>query len=169
MNGSTIQGDTAAIASYSLVGSKSHIGSPDPNDLRSLAAGKLDYQSLYDGAKLDELALANLGEAAFKRGDYEWTIKFLEQAKQVQHSKVWMGRYPYLAASYLLAKNDKAKFEGALEDMLKAMTVPFTYLYHAYPRSAVIGELNGVLALLPSDERPFVQDVIKRASAMTTS
>jgi hypothetical protein len=34
MNGATIQGDAATIASYSLVGSKSHSGAPNPNDLR---------------------------------------------------------------------------------------------------------------------------------------
>jgi len=169
MNGSIIKGETAVIASYSLVGAKTHPETPDPRDLHSLAAGKLDYQSLFDKAKLDELELANLGEAAFGRRDYDWTIRFLEQAHLVQHSKVWMGRYPYLAASYLLANNDKAKFEKTLEDMLDAMTVPSTYLYHAYPRGIVIGELNAVLALVPSEEQSFVRDVIRRAGALTTS
>jgi hypothetical protein len=49
------------------------------------------------------------------------------------------------------------------------MTVPATYLYHAYPRSAVIRELNAVLDLVPSEDHSFVRDVIRRAGTLTTS
>jgi hypothetical protein len=169
MNGSAIKSEATIIASYSLVGSKTHPELPDPRDSHTLATGTLDYQSLFDKAKLNELELANLGEAAFSRRDYDWTIRFLEQARLVQHSKVWMRSYPYLAASYVLANNDTAQFEKTLEDMLAAMTVPATYLYHAYPRSLVINRLNAVLALVPSGEQSFLRDVISRAGTLTTS
>jgi hypothetical protein len=171
MNGTAVQGDATVIASYSLTANPSRRGelsSGAPGFLQNTTTEKLDYQALYDAAKLNEAELASLGEAAFRRGDFDWTIKCLEQARLVQRSKVWMGRYPFLAASYLLGRKDKGKFEQTLEEMLQAMTVPNTYLYHAFSRSAIIEELNTVLGLVPSEEQPFVKDVIKRASAITT-
>jgi len=84
-----------------------------------LQPGTLDYLLLFPKYQKDELALANLGEAAFVRGDYSWTIRFLEQAKKIQSSKVWMNKYPFLAAAYWLEKGDQVKFRATLEAMIE--------------------------------------------------
>jgi hypothetical protein len=83
-----------------------------------LQPGTLDYLSLFAKYQTNELALGNLGEAAFVRGDYGWTIRFLEQARKIQGSKRWMKEYPYLAAAYWLSEGNQAKFVATLQAMI---------------------------------------------------
>jgi hypothetical protein len=169
MNGPIILSDTAVIASYSLVPKPAL-----PHDIADLGqekhpTGVTDYQTSYDLAQQDELELAKLADSAFGNGDYGWVIRCLERAQVVQHSKVWMARYPLLAVSYLLAMHDERKYEETLQDMLQAMTVPFTYLYHTFPRSQAISEMRSVEPLLPPKDDLYMKGIIQHAESLTSN
>ena len=130
---------------------------PDP---RSPKSGELDLSAEFDKNKGDELALAKLGEAAFSRGNYDWTIRFLEQAKKVQTSKVWMYTYPFLAGAYLLGNGSEEKFKATLNEMLAQMNFPNTYLHHAAPISFCLKNLSRVRALVPPPSAQFVDEIV---------
>jgi hypothetical protein len=122
------------------------VAAPDPRSPRS---GNLDFAEEFQRNQTNELTLSQLGEAAFERGNYDWTIKFLEQAKSIQTSKVWMSAYPYLAAAYLLGQGNEQKFATTLDEMTKAMWVPNTYLNHPIPISFCISNLTKIRGLVP--------------------
>jgi len=102
-----------------------------------------DYQSRFDSDRTDELKLARLSEMAFNRGDYAWCIKFLEQARAVQSSKVWQADYPFLAGSYLLL-GDRTRAQAAFADMFESMESGHTYLSHEAPQGFVLTNLGNV-------------------------
>jgi hypothetical protein len=132
---------------------------PDP---RSPKSGALDLSAEFEKNQGDELALAKLGEAAFDRGNYDWTIRFLEQAKKVESSRVWMYTYPFLAGAYLLGNGSEERFRQALNEMLAQMKFPNTYLHHAAPISFCLKNLSKVRALVPPSSAQFIDDVVQQ-------
>jgi hypothetical protein len=147
----------------------SNSGKIDPHKPLSLQAATFDYATLFADYRGDEVALANLGEAAFLRGNYDWTIKFLEQARLVQAAKVWMNEYPYLAASYLLGPSDNQKFAATLEEMLRQMQVPNTYLHRGVTIGFALEKLNNVRRLVPAQYKQLVDITIERAQALAST
>jgi hypothetical protein len=147
----------------------SNSGKIDPHKPLSLQAATFDFATLFADYRGDEVALANLGEAAFLRGNYDWTIKFLEQARLVQTSKVWMNEYPYLAAAYLLGPNDSQKFAATLEEMLRQMEVPNTYLHRGVTIGFAMEKLNNVRRSVPVQYRRVVDTTIERAQALAST
>lgn len=139
---------------------------PDPNKPPSLHATTYDFATMFANYSGDELALANLGEDAFLKGNYTWTIKYLEQARRVQRSKVWMSEYPYLAAAYLLGNGDESLFRSTLSDMLRDMAIPNTYLNFSAPISFCLERLNAVRRLVPDADRKTVEDVIAKINEL---
>jgi hypothetical protein len=162
----------ALVPSTSRTGTAPEASSAEVPDLHKAipaSTTNLDFGSLFGQYENDELALSHLGEAAFLRANYEWTIKSLERAKAVQRSGVWMSSYPYLAAAYLLGQNDEVRFRSTLEDMVNAMQVPNTYLNHPIPISFVMANLTKVRTLVPRADTSFVDVAIDRATMVAGS
>jgi len=112
----------------------------------------------------DEGMLAKLGEKAFARQDYTWTIRFLEQARTVQSSKVWERDYPYLAAAYLLANGDRARFESTLQEMLAEMRLNNSYLHFAAPIGMALRNLSDVRQYLDKPAQDYIDNQIVPAA-----
>lgn len=159
-------GKGAASVETTNDGVNSNSGTIDPHKPLSLQSATFDFGKLFADYQRDEVALANLGEAAFLRGNYDWTIKFLEQARLVQVSKVWMSEYPYLAAAYLLGPGDDQKFAASLEEMLHQMEVPNTYLHHNVTIGFALEKLNNIRHLMPAQYKQLVDTTIERAQVV---
>jgi hypothetical protein len=121
-----------------------------------------------DGSKCDsfaesqgnELALARLAQKAFAALNYECVIAYLEQAKKVQTSKVWESNYPYLAGAYLLARNDRSKFEGTLQEMLSEMRLNNSYLHFPSPIGFALNNLTDVRQYVDVRAQAYIDENI---------
>jgi hypothetical protein len=142
---------------------------PDPASLASLRNATYDFDLMFENYKDNESALANLGEDAFLKGNYAWTIKYLERARVVQSSQVWMDKYPYLAAAYLLGNNDQVKFRATLDDMVRDMSIPNTYLHNPGPIAFTLPKLITIRRLVPEADRNEVDDVVARVRNLSSS
>jgi len=140
--------------------------SPDP---RSPRAGFVDFATEFESSRGDEAALSKLGEAAFQRGNYDWAIKYLERAKAVQASMVWMPSYPYLAAAYLLGQGNAAKFRATLDEMISQMRAPSSYLHQSIPISFCISNLIKIRAVSPQSEIGFIDAKVEQATAISAN
>jgi hypothetical protein len=139
---------------------------PDAKHLSTLRNNTYDFAAAFLANSGDELALSNLGEDAFLKGNYSWTIKYLEQAKSVQKSLVWMSNYPFLAGAYLLGNNDRAKFESTLDEMMREMNMPSGYLSFPSPRSFTLENLNTVRRAVPDIDRVKIDEVIAQVNKL---
>ena len=133
-----------------------------------LQNAELDYPRLFRSTA-GEQELSKLGEAAFVRGNYDWSIKFFEQAHAVQTSKVWMQHYPQLAVSYLLGANDEDKFRSTLAEMTDQMTIPHTYLSNPVTIGFTLDELDSVRKLVPNSDKAVLDDAARRAQSIQAS
>jgi hypothetical protein len=118
------------------------------------------YDGLFMQYQGDEATLAKLGEEAFSRLDYAWTIKFLEQAKTVQGSKVWERDFPYLAAAYLLGNGDRDKFQATLQDMLAEMRLNNSFLHHGPPIAMALQNLSNIRPYLDKEAQAYIDKQI---------
>lgn len=128
------------------------------------AAPNAHWDGLFAQYQGDENMLAQLSEEAFARLDYPWTIKFLEQAKAVDSTKVWQRDYPLLAAAQLLGGGDREAFESTLQDMLTAMRLPHSYLHHGTTIGFVLQNLSNVRIYVDKDAQKYIDSVIVPAA-----
>lgn len=143
--------------------------SVDPLNPASLRNATYAFDAMFNNYQRDELALGNLGEDAFLKGNYTWTIKYLEQARAIQSSKVWMDKYPFLAAAYLLGNNDEVRFKETLDEMLNDMSIPNTYLSHPAPIGFVLTKLNTVRRLVPDSDKSVIDELISQIQSLSRS
>ena len=108
----------------------------------------------------DESALALLAEKAFSQQHYVCVITYLEQAKRVQASKVWERDYPYLAAAYLLGRQDRAQFESSLQEMLGEMRLNHSYLHHGPPIGMALQNLTDVRQYLDRQAQGYIDNQV---------
>lgn len=128
----------------------------------------LDYEALFTRGRTDELKLSRYGEQAFERGNYEWTIKFLTQAKKVQASKVWQSSYPYLIGAYLMM-NEDARAQSATEEMFQSMGQEFGYLTSDTTQGFVLSALGQVREQISPEYSGFIDEIIDRVIAIKTN
>lgn len=118
-----------------------------------------EYEARYPSIRTSELDLAREGEAAFLRGDFEWAIKFLEQAHRVQSSGVWQSSYPYLIGAYLeTGRPDDA--DRAAKTMLSSMLDTHGYLANATTQGFVLQGLGEIRARVQGPHAVAVDQLI---------
>lgn len=146
---------------------------PDAQTAKGSSPGEADTsQNACDSFQQfmgSESALATLAEKAFSRKDYRCVLTYLEQAKRVASSGVWERDLPYLAAAYLLARNDRTSFQGALGEMLGEMRRPNTFLHHGPTIGMAIGNLSEVRSYLDSQAQKTIDDTINQAIQIRTN
>jgi hypothetical protein len=118
------------------------------------------YEALMKQYAGDEAMLAKMGEEAFSRLDYRWTIKFLEQASTVQSAKVWERDYPYLAAAYLLGNGDRDRFQEELQEMLAEMRLNNSYLHHSTTIGMALQNLSNVRQYLDPQAQKYIDEQV---------
>lgn len=111
----------------------------------------------------DEVTLAQLGEQAFAKQDYQWTVKYLEQARAVQSSKVWERDYPYLATAYLLTNGDEQRFESTLQDMLAEMRLNNSFLHHSTAIGIALSNLSDARNYVAGPAQQYMDQVRDQA------
>jgi len=116
--------------------------------------------------------LVNLGEAAFVRGNYEWTIEFIEQARWLGGdllSAVGMYNYPYLAGAYLFKYKDLPSFTNALKEMTRRMRLlgDLATISKAITQLSVLRRLVANQAQKALDE--VMNDLLEMKTAYSTS
>ena len=131
----------------------------------------LDFASLFEQYGDDEIALQNLGQAAFFRANYEWTIKYLEKARAIwqsgsdfSHHGVWTPAYPYLAAAYLFGQNDEVKFRSTIDEMMNTMRTPYSGLNTVIAIQKAVRNLEKIRAFMPPSDSEVVDKAIDQAS-----
>jgi hypothetical protein len=118
------------------------------------------YEGLFMQYQGDEAMLTRLGEEAFSRLDYAWTIKFLEQARTVQSSKAWERDFPYLAAAYLLGNGDRDRFQSELQSMLAEMRLNNSFLHHSAPIGMTLQNLSNVRQYVDKSAQEYIDNQI---------
>lgn len=143
LDGSLVQNSDAVFASYSIATAL------DPH-----------YQPLFLQYQANEAMLAQLSEEAFSRLDYAWTIKFLDQARAVESSRVWQRDYPLLAAAELLGNGDRNSFKSTLQEMLAAMRLNSSYLHHSATIGFVLQNLSNIRPYVDKDAQDYIDNTI---------
>jgi hypothetical protein len=95
---------------------------------------------------------------------FQRTIKFLEQAKAVQGSKVWERDFPYLAAAYLLGNGDRDGFQSTLQEMLAEMRLNNSYLHHGPPIATALQNLSNVRQYVDAQAKDYIDKQIVPAA-----
>ena len=116
----------------------------------------------------DELALARWGTAAFKKGDFDWSIKFLEDANRSQKTGIWKYSAPYLVAAYL-NEGEKQKAEilaSSLEADLQSGT---GYLSYAGRKRFLAEAARDASESLENPEQRVILDGIAKVDAGAVS
>jgi hypothetical protein len=151
---------TVPIADHPNASPETTSAEADPHAPLTLQTPNINYAALFETNRTDEVALSNLGEAAFKGGNYDWTIKLLEQAKALKVSEVWMSKEPYLAAAYWLDEHNDKKFKAALQEIAHNMTATNPYLSQPAIMSMCLSELQTVRRLLPGPQAEELDSVV---------
>jgi hypothetical protein len=131
---------------------------PTPKPISSGSDSHFD--ALFKQYQGDESQLAALGEEAFAKLDYAWTIKFLEQAKTVESSKVWERDYPLLAAAYLLGDGDRTKFKDTFTDMLAEMRLQNSFLHHPPTIGMALQAISNVRQYVDAEGQAYIDDTV---------
>jgi pimeloyl-ACP methyl ester carboxylesterase len=128
-----------------------------------------DYAGQFSRDRTDELLLARDAEQAFALGNYDWTIKFLVQAKAVQTSGVWQSSYPFLYGAQLATGKlqDAAKTRAELLDAVTiAVNSGGSYLSHQEPLGMLIHGLGTVRRNIPDKYKTNVDDLIDKITTL---
>ncbi len=137
---------------------------PEPSlETPQQVSGELGYQAKFDKDKTNELSLARDGEEAFGNGDYEWAIRFLQNAKKMQTSGVWQSSYPFLYGAQL-AYGNRSDAAATRADMIAAVKVAVNTGHGYLSRQTTIGfmlsNLGAVRKNLADNYKPDIDSLI---------
>jgi len=137
-----------------------------------MVASTSKYDELFPEIRTNELDLARAGEDAYKKKDYAWAVKFLEQSKQVESSGVWQSDYPYLAGAYLeLGKKEEGK--AVLNEMISKIQNQISsgsgYLNWKTTLGFLLSNLGTVQSSLPQEFHSVINNAINKVITLRKS
>jgi hypothetical protein len=118
------------------------------------------YQRQFNEAQANEDHLIKFAEQAYASQNYSWTVKFLNQAKQVTANKEWEHDYPLLAAATELNGGGHEQFKTILQEMLAEMRLNNSYLHDSTHAGAVLQNLSYVRNDLQPQSKKYIDDVV---------
>jgi hypothetical protein len=110
----------------------------------------------------NELELGGIGATAFDCGKFQWSLKFLERAKEIQKSKVWQINYPFYAADLIILGKPQ-EGQNALQEMVSEMSKQYVFLSHGPPIAQVIGNLEKAKLKVPAQYRAWFDAAIQQS------
>jgi hypothetical protein len=106
------------------------------------------------------IQLVVLSEKAFAQHDYECVISYLNRAKALRSSFLWMRYYPYLAGAYLLARHDRQAFDSTLQQMLAEMRLDNSFLHSNSQIDMVLSCLTDVRQDLDPRAQSYLDNTV---------
>jgi hypothetical protein len=148
--------------SKTAVKSKAQQSATDETDgSTNVARGNSAGDDIFPSIRTDELALSRAGEAAFNRGDYQFSLKCYQQAQKVESSGVWQSGYPFFAGDlFLLGQPEQGK--KALNEMISKIASKQGYIGWKTTVGMVINNLGNVRNKLTEPDQRYFDTVIDR-------
>lgn len=115
------------------------------------------WQSRFNAARGNELSLARLGEEAFKAGEYEWTVKYFNQAELVRSSGVSDWSQPYRVAALFKLNRDVEAKQAITKLIHRAQQ--YTSRSHA---SMTLSDITAVRSTLDGQDRKLLDAAADR-------
>lgn len=125
------------------------------------------YSARFQADRTDASRLVKDGELAFEKRQYDWAIKFFNQARQTGKSGTWELAYPYLYAAQLAEKetSDASTTKAQMLDAVKvAVETGQGYFSRRSQIEPLIQNLDKALGNLPASfqtDRDFLLGELK--------